>query len=268
VIVTLICALSSLEILSLGFKSPQSRPDLESRSPAPPKRSILPALDQFHFNGVAEYLEDLVTFIDAPQLKTLHITFFNQIDFDTPRLAQFISRAPKLGKRDAHVQFHGFFASVVSGTLEIISCIEPDRQLSFIEQICNSSLHPFSTVEDLYIEHRYSELVWNVDAIENCYENTQWLQLLLTFTAVNNLYLSKVFVPGIVTALQEFVGGTITEVLPSLQNIFIEELEPSGLFQENIGRLVAARRLSDHPIAISVWDNDSKMKPMCYIPHS
>ncbi len=44
-------------------------------------------------------------------------------------------------------------------------------------------------IEDLYIEHRYSRLVWANDAIEN----TLWLELLLPFPAVKNLYLSKDF---------------------------------------------------------------------------
>ena len=148
-IVALLSVLSSLEIFFLGFQSPQSRPDRESRSLLPPKRSILPALDEFYFRGVTEYLEELVTFIDAPQLNTLDFAFFHQIDFDTPRLAQFINRTPNLSKPDAHVQFDDYFARVGlragSGPLEInISCrgLDPDRQLSSIGQICNSSLHP------------------------------------------------------------------------------------------------------------------------------
>jgi len=86
------------------------------------------------------------------------------------------------------------------------------------------------------------------------------LQLLLPFTAVKDLYLSKEFAPGIAAALQELVGARITEVLPSLQNIFMEGLEPSGPLQEIIGRFVAARLLSDHPIAISAWHKDSDVE--------
>jgi hypothetical protein len=85
-------------------------------------------------------------------------------------------------------------------------------------------------------------------------ENTLWLQLLLPFTAVKNLYLSEEYALSIAVSLQELVGDRITEVLPSLQNIYVQELEPWGPFQENIGQFVAARQLSDHPIAISVWD--------------
>jgi hypothetical protein len=89
--VALLCDLSSLKTLSLQFQSPQSRPDLEGRSLSPPKRSILPSLVRFFFKGAIEYLEDLVTRIDTPQVAEMKITFFNQIDFHFPRLAQFIN---------------------------------------------------------------------------------------------------------------------------------------------------------------------------------
>jgi hypothetical protein len=251
---TCISVLTSLVTLSIGFLSSRSRFDLESRSLPPPKRYILPALTSFDFIGVTEYLEGFVTFIDAPQLKYFRINFSFQIDFDTPRLAQFINRTPKLGKRDAHVLFHNNYARVgllaESGTLEISIPYLVPQQLSSIGQIFNSSLHPLSTVENLYIEDQYSELVWNNNAIEN----TLWLQLLRPFASVKNLYLSRELV-GIAAALQGLVGGRITEVLPSLQNIFVGGLESLGPFQENIGQFVAARQLSsDHRIAVSVWD--------------
>jgi hypothetical protein len=252
-IVDLISVLSSLRSLTLGFQSPQSRPHRETRRPPPSRCSVIPALIYLDFKGVIEYLEDLVTRIDTPQLDDMRIVFFNQIDFETPRLAQFINRTPKLRKRDATVLFYDDLARVglSPGTLTIaISCREPDWQISSIEQVCNSFLHPLSTVEDLFIEHRYRQLVWKNDAIEN----TLWLQLLLPFTAVKNIHLSKEFGPGIAAALQELVGGRITEVLPSLQNIFVEGLEPSGPLQKSIGQFVAARQLSDHPITISVWN--------------
>jgi hypothetical protein len=247
-----------LEGLSLHFQSSRSRPDRESRRPPPSKRSVIPALTSFHFKVAIEYLEDLVTGIDTPQLDDLEITFFNQIDFDTLRLAQFINRAHNLTKRDAHELFDKDFAVVElsPGTLRIIIlCKEPRWQLSSIEQVCNS-LHPLSTVEDLSITHQSWKLVWKNDAIED----TLWLQFLLPFTAVKNLYLYREFAPGIAATLQDLVGGRIMEVLPSLQNIFVEWLEPLGPFQEKIGQFVAARQLLDHPITVSVWD--SNVRPM------
>jgi len=69
-------------------------------------------------------------------------------------------------------------------------------------------------IEDLYIQHHYSQLVWKGDAIEN----TQWLELLLPFPTVKNLYLSKDFVPGVKGSLQKII---VAEVFPSLQNFFV-----------------------------------------------
>ena len=266
--VALLSSLSNLKVLELGFRSPQSRPGWESPSLPPPKRSILPALSYFNFTGVTEYLEELTTRIDTPQLNEMNITFFNQIDFDCPRLAQFINRTPNLRAHDkATVLFDDSAASITlrhqtskseSGHLLIvILCSEPDWQLSSIEQIC-STLPPLSMVENLYIDRAYWDLVWKNDAVEN----TLWFEFLLPFTAVKNLYLFRELVPGIALALQELVGGRIMEVLPSLQNIFAEGFEPSGPLQENIGPFVAARQLSGHPIAISVWAEDPNMQSM------
>ena len=267
-IVASLTVLSSLETLDLHFQSPQSHPDEGSRRPPPSKRSVLPALGMFYFTGVTEYLEELVSRIDAPQLSCVGITFFNQIDFDCPQLARFINCTPALrGQDEAHVRFYDSYANVTlrhrvsqpyyhENLLINISCNEQDWQVLSIKQVCNS-LPSLSWVEDLYIELGPSltpELVWKNDAIEN----TLWLELLHPFITVKNLYLSKPFGPlaGILAALQELVGSRITEVLPSLQNIFIEGLKPSGSFQENIEELIASRRLSDHPIIISVWDKD------------
>ena len=244
--VVLLSVLSRLETLSLEFQYPQSRLYWETQSLPP--RSLLPTLCKFHFKGVTEYLEDFVAMIDAPRLEILKITFFEQIDFDTPRLAQFINRTSKLGICDeARVQFSYTSACVLlgAGCLQIlIKCSGPDLQLSSVAQICNSFLP--SAVEDLYIEHGYSQLLdWHNRAVDN----TLWIQLLLPFTAVKNLYLSVEFMPGIAAALQDLVDAGIIEVLPSLQNIFVQ----MGPFQENFGQFVAARELSGHPIAIFEW---------------
>ena len=165
--VALLSVLSSLKTLTLQFQSPQSLPDMENRILPTLKRCILPALRRLRFKGVIEYLEDLLTFIDAPRLKTLYITFFNQIDFDCPRLAHFINCTPTLRALDeALVQFGDNFAHVVlppgPRTLEIaISCREPDWQLSSVAQVCNF-LPPLSMVEDLQ-EHRASTFGTSVE---------------------------------------------------------------------------------------------------------
>jgi hypothetical protein len=77
------------------LNTPDLLDDLLKRPP-PLTRSVLSALTDFRFKGVSEYLEDLVARIDAPLLRELYITLFNQIVFDTPQFVQFISRTPEL----------------------------------------------------------------------------------------------------------------------------------------------------------------------------
>ena len=110
-------------------------------------------------------------------------------------------------------------------------------------------------MEDLYI---YERLYEQPPDWQDNIENMLWLDLLHRFTTVKNLYLSKEFAPRIVAALQELVGGRTTEVLPTLQNIFLEEVKPGGRVQEDIGKIVAARRLSGHTITVSHWERDPR----------
>jgi hypothetical protein len=90
--VTCLSTLTRLKSLVLGFKSPRSRPDRTSRLSPPLTRTILPALTYLRFKGVTEYLEDLVTQMDAPLLDSISITFFNQLIFNISQLPKFLCR--------------------------------------------------------------------------------------------------------------------------------------------------------------------------------
>jgi hypothetical protein len=265
VMATGLSALTNLEFLRLQFRSPRPRPALNSRRPPPPPltRSILPGLTMMIFKGASEYLEEILARVDAPRLNEMHITFFNQIIFDTPQLFRFISRRPTLSSPEkGDIEFSPEaiivkFPSVPSdyGILSVeIPCTASDWQLSSLEQVCTSSLPPVSTLEDLYIfEVRGYPPRWQDDV-----ENTLWLDLLRSFVAVKNLYLSEGCLPRIAPALQELIGGRTTEVLPTLENIFLEELHTSGPLQEGIEKFVAARELANHPVTVSRWHRDSK----------
>jgi hypothetical protein len=126
-----------------------------------------------------------------------------------------------------------------------------DGQLSSLAQICSLSLRLLLTMETLYIHEGNSPPDWKDDI-----ENAEWLDLLLPFTAVKNLCLSKEFSPRIAPALQELTGERTTEVLPALQNVFLEGFQPSEPVQEGIAQFISARRLINHPVAISVWNTE------------
>ena len=261
--VTALSTLTSLEDLYLEFQSPLSFPDRASSRLPPPTPIVFPVLTFFWFSGVGEYLDDLVVRIDAPLLKRLSITFFNQILFDTPRLVQFISRTPALkAPGTAHLLFRDGAARVElsSGAsyYEVLSvgilCQNSDWQVSALEQVCTSCLPPLSTLEDLYIyESPHQHPKW-----QDNIENSLWLELLQPFTAVKNLYLSEEFEPRIMPSLQELVGERMTEVLLTLQNLFLEGLDTSGPVPKASEQFVA-RRQASQPIAVSHWDGRGKI---------
>jgi hypothetical protein len=174
--------------------------------------------------------------------------------------AQFISRITTLKARDQAQTRSVFserhvcvtFPRIHSGVFALsISCRRLDWQLSSLVQICISSfpqaLTP--TVDHLCIfENSDSQPHWLDDI-----ENSQWSEILRSFTTVKNLYLSKELARCVVPSLQELIGGQETGSLPAVQSLFLEELHPSGLIEEAIGRFVTARLSSNHPIAIYPW---------------
>jgi len=201
-------------------------------------------------------LEDFVARVDAPLLDSLHIRFFHQLIFNTPQLAQFLARTPNIQPPvEALISFtdHGvevrspptFPGKFVLGT----SCRQLDWQLLFLSQVCSSSLPDafISTAEHLYI-HGFQL------PSQNDIEDSHWVDVLQSFTAVKYLYLTQGFAPYIAPTLQEPAGG----VLPSLQELFLDDVYRSEHVQKAIEKFVTTRRLAGHPIAVSVSEWDSK----------
>ena len=66
--VSCLSTLTRLDTLRIGFKYPQIYPDQNGQRPLPQIRTLLPALTKFWFQGICEYLEDLLARIDTPLL--------------------------------------------------------------------------------------------------------------------------------------------------------------------------------------------------------
>jgi len=259
--VSCLSALTRLEEFVLGFQSPRSRPFRTDRLRRPLTRTILPALTQLRYKGVTEYLEDLVARIDIPLLQEIEMTFFNQLVFDISQLPKFVTHTATIATLDqADVVFYNSSISIElsSQTATVdpakltlrISCRQLDWQLSSLAQVCNSTLATPSTLDRLDIhEDRHSPPHWQDDI-----ETTQWLELFHPFTSVKNLHLSKQVTPCVAPALKELPGERVTEVLPALQNLFIDGFQPSGPDQEAFGGFVAARQLSGCPVTIHHWE--------------
>jgi hypothetical protein len=265
---TSLAALPNLESLSVGFRSPLSRP--LQINPPPLTRAVLPALTRLRFTGVSEYFEDFVARIDTPLLEQLSIAFFLDLIFDIPQLHDFVARTENFRTfNQAEIQFSGRTITAFLGSptrIELqIKCERSDWQLSSMTQIFSQQLPLLSHVEQLEIWAPRSEIIgWKDDPDM---DSSLWLELFQLFVAVQSLYVSKNLVLPVVAALQDLrvTGGTAVEVLPALLNLSLEGLEPSGSVQEAIKSFVASRQLSVQPVAIQRWDRQEVFRlPVMY----
>jgi hypothetical protein len=251
--VTSLAALSRLDTLCIWFKSPTSRLQL-IYSPLS-TRNVLPSLLKFNFHGSSEYLEHLLARIDIPRLHCFETTYFNQLDFRVPQLSQFIRRTESLDlahsqhakvririsnlyiKLDFEVEEHS-----QSRLTLCISCKWLDWQISHLAQIFGLSPAMVSNVDRLFID----EVDLQLDpGLTNDMDDTDWLGLLRPFTDVKMLHGSKLLAGHIARALDSVSGEVVTEVLPSLESLLLED-QPA----KSVEQFIAGRRLSGHPVMI------------------
>jgi hypothetical protein len=257
-IITALSALTRLKSLSLGFRSRRSRANRASRSPLPLIRVTLHSLTFLGFKCNSQYLEDIVSRIDAPLLDNVAIAFFDQLGIVTPHLSHFINRTETFNApHRAHVFIHDYRVHVMlyrkkgsndHKTLMLrISCKPSDSHLSSFVQIYNSVLAPLPTLERLDIDEK--RMIWHADM-----ESTQWQEALRPFTSVKDLRLSEKLESApsrlIAPVLSNLAEESVTEVLPVLQSLFVRGALQSGSIQEAIDKFVAARQLAGRPITI------------------
>jgi hypothetical protein len=273
---TSLSTLTMLKTLDIGFDSPLFHRDQKSQ--LSPTRTLFSVLTELRINAAREYVEDLVARIDAPLLVNLQIVFFHDEPIlhspDFPRLTQFISCTPKfkacdearvvLSDRDISITFPQTFDGALR--LEISSIFAskfifgqnvPQWSSSSVAQVSRSSFPQalVTAVERLYIlDDKCSRKGW-----EGYIENSDWLVLLRSFTAVKDLFISSHFTPPISSALGELVEEEegeekgVAEVLPALRTLFLKDLFRPRRVPRKIEQFATARQLANHPISISGW---------------
>jgi len=270
-IVNYISHLSRLETLCLEFDSPQSCPVPRRRSP-PVARAIFPALYRLTFEGVAEYLDDFISRIDAPLICLLRMTFFNQafVTSDFCQLRQFIDRAEKFKSlTHACINFRG--STVEVSLSQRTESYDPHLsvrirsknlhpQLQSLAEVGSASLLPLSKVESLELSSDF--LTWELQLhAEHTEEDSRWLNVFQPFSAVNYLYARVNTLPSFAYALQEVAEDRLTEVLPALQGLSMEVYLPPGPVDRPsapaaIERFIAMRGLHTTRVFHKYWLDD------------
>jgi hypothetical protein len=204
-------------------------------------------------------LEDILSQIEAPILKSGTLNFFNQLVFDTPLLGHFIGRTKTFKKiHRAQVKFSSNAVEVaLLGREEMtnknrealrleITCTPLDWQLSAVAQVLSSFLSTPPALENLEITITHKN--WHVEI-----EAIQWQEFLHPFTFVKKMTLmNKDSVQLVAYALQKLAEEGATGVLPALQNIFLEtgDRQPSGPVKAAIEQFIATRQPYGHPIMV------------------
>jgi hypothetical protein len=250
--VNILSTLTRLKDLHLiYFEIPQFLTHGASKRPSVLTRFILPALTTFGFLGNNNYLEEIVSRIDAP-LDSIAVSLFDQPVIDIPLLRDFIGRTKifnATNRADISVSNDNTRVSLFrrKGDIDFkmldlrIFYVTHNLHLSSLLQACDSFLPPLPNLEHLGISDfpsgRWQEV-----------ENTHWRGLLRPFVTVKDLVLDEPTVLSIASALQELVGERVSTILPALQNIFLEGFESPGPVPEGIGKFIAARELSGSPV--------------------
>jgi len=260
--VAILSPLTMLKSLHLEFEIPKFRTLGASRRPSALGRVVLPALTCFGYYGKSKYLEDMVSRFDAP-LERISVTFSKPpVVSDVSMLRDFIGRTKipnavhradtSFSDNDATISLFqrkgGVDVEVVC--LEIPGSIYMVTQPSSLARACNSLLPPLPSLEQLGI-YRYKPECWP-SKWELEVEDTHWTKLLRPFITVKDLVLDELVVLSVASALEALVGGPgrVTEILPALQNIFLEGFQSSRPVPKDIAKFIAARKLSGCPVTV------------------
>ncbi|KAH9066855.1 hypothetical protein EDB87DRAFT_1588593 [Lactarius vividus] len=241
--------MAQLQSLSLHFLSPASSPGHIGISPFPGERVVLPVLSYFKFRGTSEYLNDLVTRIDAPRLVDIQVRFFNQLIFHISQLVQFIDRIEmqKSHRRVDIVSFKHFVSICFTRPgaptqLRLrVSCDQLDWQLSAITQIWDQLSPRLSRIEGLGI---YTTQLSNGQDDMN---REQWLELIRGFGGAEDFRVTGELATDILRALHP-ADREHTTILPSLRTLGV--LGPMRRSFWEAVEAFTSRRPSDHLVEV------------------
>ncbi|KAH9007883.1 hypothetical protein EDB83DRAFT_2459924 [Lactarius deliciosus] len=246
--------MTQLETLSLHFLTLPPRRNYLDFPPQSRERVVLPALTCLKYRGTSKYLDRLVARIDAPHLRDIGITFFNQPTMDASQLGRFIERTEiqsLLSRADIQTSAHDI--SICCSKLEAhspaqlglrILCGQSDWQLSLMTQICNHFSTFLSRVIVLGIH-----LTQSPSETDDVY-GEQWPDLIRAFGGAEDFHVAGPHATDMLSALCTADGhATDTTTLPALCNLHISD-KPGPLW-DAAQSFIASRRLSGRPVEVN-----------------
>ena len=251
--------MAQLNTLKIRFLPPNVHESSSHASLA--NRPILPSLTEFEFKGNCEYVEDLVSRIDAPALGQISITFIERPAFGIPRLARFIGRT-KEAKFPHHtsvrlsdeIAITQYFRRPSCGDGRIgtfllqIPCDELDRQVSLLIHVCQYISEPLSGVERFEIEAGFLRTSNWMDGEEM--DTSVWLELFRSFRGAKSVEVSGGLVMSVASGLERATGEMARIILPAMRDLHMLDSPSSVSVSSSIQQFVAARQLCNRPVAV------------------
>ncbi|KAH9169993.1 hypothetical protein EDB89DRAFT_2072470 [Lactarius sanguifluus] len=248
VMVAHLAVFPKLQTLHIGFLSPDSLPDRIILPPA--TRTVLPALN--HFSCACDYVDNFVARIDAPQLRSIEIYYFDHhldlqashqalLDLEFKQLSEFINRSESLKRTlSGHCQIivdniEDAVECCIGGTIgdkverqELKTGIFVYLQCDWMKHIILHLAHVLSRIAPVLSDiihfainpERSKPSSRSSLADLNFFE---WLHLIRPFSSVQTLFVAAIFAGHVSSVLRDTAGLTISEVLPALELLCLED---------------------------------------------
>ena len=249
-----------LEILKIHFLPPNSHE--RNMDALPQSRVILSVLTELEFKGNSEYIEDLVSRIDAPALEQLNLVFFEQLTFGIPRLSRFIHRTKELrspchasillSEEEITITHHSQCRSSDSGKFYLqISCDELERLLPLLIHVSRQLSDLLSSVERLSIEGFILLSSW-LEREEM--DPTQWLEFFRPFRGVKRFDVTGALIQSIASALERTTGEMARIVLPALRDLHLIDYQTPTAIEP----FIDARQRYGRPVSVHVGEGSEE----------
>jgi hypothetical protein len=271
VMATSLTTLTRLEYLTIVFESPTPHLQPTDRRLPQPTPSVLPALIQFRFDGVSDYLEVLTGRIDAPRLDNFMIRFLNHLVIVIPQTIRFLTHREWVRKPTPYMVFNpSFYVSISFRPYSPqsrptvrwnIKCEGLDLQVFSAVQICRQIKHLTSGMEILDIGHNKMWYTCVPAGLRpDDIDPTLWRDIFRSFSSVRTLRISAELEPFIAAALQRLTasGSSAPDVFPLLESLSIDELTPDYATKKGIESFVTARQHSGHPVTVHRTESQTK----------
>ena len=258
-----LAVLTRLYTLAIDFNNEIAPSPDQGRSRSNhPMLITLPALTIFQYQGYSEYLEDLLALVNMPLVDSIAIDYFVG-EIQALQLSQFIGRTKILKDAQFRRAYVEFCHERVNVSLELglpqgepqtdvnlwLTLLGPlDIQVPYVVGVLGQVVAIFSNVGHLFT-HAPRCLEWrDMDDMDG----NEWLPFLHPFPAVETLRLSEDMVPYIVSAFEDIPEEMITEVMPALHLLWLDEEEEREEDEpvESIERFLSMRQLSGRPVTV------------------